>query len=654
MKKKKIVAVSILSLLGLALSGLAVSAYIPGDNLHLQGIPAIPDSLVDEVNRYTEFRTAQMQSWHPKKKEILITTRFADTSQIHHLRFAGAERRQLTFFKDSAASASYQPTNGDYFIFSKDSGGNENYQFYRYDIASGDLTLLTDGASRNTGGAWSQNGEWIAYESNLRNKQDMDIYLLNPLSKERKLLAEMKGGGFSVSDWSPDDKTLLVTEEVSINESYLWLMDAGSGKKTLLTEKQEGAEPVAYNSAKFSRDGKGIYLATDKDSEFCKLSYIDLETKERKVLSEKINWDVEGFSQSWDGKYIAFVSNEDGIDRLQIIEAASGKSLKLPELPRGGIGGLSWHKSNDELAFSMDSARAPSDVYSYNLKNGELKRWTESETGGLNCSNFSEAELVHWKSFDGQTISGLLYMPPAKFSGKRPVMMLIHGGPESQSKAGFNGKLNYYLNELGIALLFPNIRGSAGYGKTFLKADNGFKREDTYKDIDSLISWIKNSGKLDAEKIMVTGGSYGGHMTLAIACNYPEKICCALDVVGISNLVNFLERTEGYRRDLRRVEYGDERDPKMREYLNRIAPLNHAEKITKPLFVVQGKNDPRVPAQESEDMVAVIRKQGTPVWYLLADDEGHGFRKKKNSDFQFFSTILFVKKYLLGEKSESS
>lgn len=641
---------STVALLSILASTLAISAYTPGENLHSSGIPTIPDALVDSVDRYTEFRTASMESWHPLKRELLIKTRFADTAQVHRVGFPGAERKQLTFFKDSVTSASYQPTRGDYFVFAKDSGGNENYQLFKFDTKSGAIDLLTDGQSRNTMGPWSNKGDQVAYESNRRNKKDMDIYVMNPETKKERLVAEMEGGGFSVTDWSPDDKSLLVTEEISINESYLWLMDLESGKKTLLTPKTKDVQ-IAYNSAKFSRDGKGIYVCSDKDSEFCRLTFMDLKDMKSTIITDKLNWDVASFQQSWDGNWIAYISNEDAIYKLHLIDAKTFEEKKLPELPKGEISGVEWHKNNEDLAFQMETAQYPSDVYSYNLKSEKVDRWTESETGGLNTSDFSEPELIHWKSFDGKQISGLLYLPPKKFAGKRPVLMIIHGGPEGQSTAGFNGKLNYYLNELGVAIIFPNVRGSAGYGKSYLKADNGFLREGSYKDIDALFDFIKASDKLDSDKVMVTGGSYGGFMTLAVACNYADKIKCALDVVGPSNFVTFLERTEGYRRDLRRCEYGDERDPKMREFLEKIAPRNKADKITKPLFVVQGKNDPRVPALESEDMVNVIRKKGTPVWYLLADDEGHGFRKKKNADYQFFSTILFLKKYLLEENS---
>lgn len=276
-----------------------------------------------------------------------------------------------------------------------------------------------------------------------------------------------------------------------------------------------------------------------------------------------------------------------------------------------------------------------------------MERWTYSEAGGLNTEAFPEAELIKWKTFDGKMISGFLYRTPSKFTGKRPVIVNIHRGPEGQARPGFLGRNNYYLNEMGIAMIYPNIRGSSGYGKTFLKLDNGFLREDSYKDLAALFDWIKTQPYLDGDRIMVTGGSYGGHATLAVATHYNDKFRCAVDIVGMSNLVTFLERTESYRRDLRRVEYGDERDPKMRAYLEKIAPMNNLAMLTKPLFVIQGKNDPRVPAFESDQIVTALKSRNTPVWYLMANDEGHGFAKRKNQDYQFYSTVMFIQEHLL-------
>lgn len=619
----------------------------PADNLVVDGIPPIPLSIVEQVGRYTEFRSAGFLSWHPAKLEMLVSTRFAETPQIHWVKFPGGARTQMTFFPDRVGNASFNPKSSEYFVFTKDIGGGEWFQNYRFDIQTGSITLLTDGKSKNTLGVWSDDGKKMAYTSTRRNGKDVDIYTIDPVNPSSdKLLAEVSGGGWEVLDWSPDAKKILVREGVSINESYLYLFDAITGEKELITQKMEG-EQVAYSNAKFGKDGKGIFLTTDLNSEFLRLAYYDLTSKKYKFLTDDIKWDVNEFEISPDGKQIAFVTNEDGIGVLHLMDVKTGKKLKLPKIPTGIISGIKWHNDGVNIGFNLSSARSSTDAYSINTKAGKLERWTFSETGGLNVEKFSEPKLIHWKSFDGRMISGFLYNPPEQFSGKRPVIIDIHGGPESQFRPTFLGRYNYYLNELGIALIFPNIRGSAGYGKTFLKLDNGYLREDAYKDIDALFDWIKLQPHLDADRIMITGASYGGHMTLAIATYYPEKFRCAVDIVGISNFVTFLENTEAYRRDLRRAEYGDERDPKMREFMERIAPLNNAHKITKPMFIIQGKNDPRVPASEAEQMVATLKKNNTPVWYLLAKDEGHGFNKKKNRDFQLYSTIMFIKEYLL-------
>ena len=623
----------------------------PYDNLVVEGIPLIPQEIVRGVGRYTEFRSAGFNSWDPVKREMLISTRFAETNQIHHVKFPGGARTQLTFFTDRVGGGSFGPKNGSYFVFSKDVGGGEWFQNYRYDLGTGDVTLLTDGKSRNSPGAWSTAGERMAYTSTRRNNKDTDMYVLNPLDPASdRLLAQNEGGGWAPTDWSPDDRTILVIEYISANESYLWTLDALTGAKTILTPRV-GGEQVSRGGAVYGRDGRGIYLASDRESEFQRLEYFDLATKEHSVLTGHINWDVEGFRLSPDGKTMAFTTNENGIGVLHLMDLVSKKELPVPALPKGIVSGLSWHENGTDLAFNMSGAKSSTDVFSLDVKTGAVDRWTSSETGGLNTQTFSEPELVSWKSFDAREITGFLYMPPARFTGRRPVMVNIHGGPEGQSRPGFLGRNNYFLNELGIAIVYPNTRGSSGYGKTFLKMDNGFNREDAYRDLETLLDWIKAQPNLDGNKIMVTGGSYGGHSTFAVATRYADKIACAVPVVGMSSLVTFLENTESYRRDLRRVEYGDERDPKMREYLTGIAPMSRAKDITKPLFVVQGRNDPRVPWSEAEQMISTVKKNNASVWYLLANDEGHGFAKKKNQDYQFYSTIMFMKKFLMRQQA---
>jgi len=618
----------------------------PNENLVVEGIPQIPASLAATAGSYLEYRSAALDDWHPVRREMLIGTRFAETSQLHVVERPGGARRQITFFGDAVSGGRFHPNGGDYIVFSKDIGGGEWFQLYRSDVESGKITLLTDGKSRNTMGPWSSNGNRIAYTSTRRTGKDTDLWVMDPADpKTDRMVAQLEGGGWQPVDWSPDDKTILLLEGISINESYLWLVNAATGEKTEFTPRHT-TEKISYGESRFSKDGKGIYTVTDRDSEFHRLAYIDLAAKKPRYFTTAIHWEVEQFDLSHDGTHIAFLADEDGVDKLHVLDVASGKGAAVLKLPVGVIGTLRWRRNALELGFNMNSAREPGDCYSLDVATGKLTRWTTSETA-VETNAFPEAELVRWKSFDGKMISGFLYRPPARFTGKRPVLVVIHGGPEGQSQPFFLGRSNYYLNELGIALIYPNVRGSTGYGKTFSLLDNGFHRDDTYKDINALFDWIGTRADLDPERVAVTGGSYGGHMTLAVSTFYSGRIRCSVDVVGMSNLVTFLEHTESYRRDLRRVEYGDERDPQMREYLERIAPMNHVDMIRKPMLVVAGKNDPRVPVSESEQIVGALKQHGTPVWYLMAKDEGHGFRKKPNQDYQFYATVEFLKQYLL-------
>jgi dipeptidyl aminopeptidase/acylaminoacyl peptidase len=622
----------------------------PGGNLVVEGVPPIPAALAERVARYTEFRAAAPLSWHPTRREMLISTRFADAAQVHLVRAPLGARTQLTFLRDAVGAASFQPTRGDFFVYAKDAGGDEFAQIYRFDTASGDATLLTDGKSKNEIGPWSRDGRRLAYTSTRRNGTDTDVYTIDPADPSSdRLLAEVKGGGWSPLDFAPDGATILAGEFVSVNESYLWLIDAQSGAKTALTPRGEaGDEKIFYGNARFAADAKGIYVTTDRERGFRRLAYIDLATRRHDYLTDDIKWDVERFALSDDGRQIALVTNEDGISRLHLLDTAARERKAVADVPVGVIGSVRWHKNNRDVAFSLSSATSPTDAYVLDAGSGKVERWTESETGGLNAANFVAPKLVNWTSFDGRTISGFLYRPRAeRFPGKRPVIVYIHGGPEGQSRPSFQARLNYHINELGVAMIFPNVRGSSGYGKEFVKLDNGLKREDAVKDIGALLDWIAAQGDLDADRVMVTGGSYGGFMTLSVAARYDDRVRAALSVVGISNLVTFLERTESYRRDLRRAEYGDERDPATRDFLTRTAPLNNAAKITKPLFIVHGRNDPRVPHTEAEQMVATLRKNGAPVWFLMANDEGHGFAKKRNQDFQFYATVMFIQEHLL-------
>ncbi len=640
---------------GLALCSLATPAaqapvISPTPNLVTEGIPPIPADIASDVRRYTESRAANLVDWHPTRRELLISTRFGNSTQLHLVKAPGGVRTQLTFADEPITTARYQPGEGRYFVFRRDTGGDEFGQLYRYDIQDGRITLITDGGrSQNSVGVWSDAGNQLAYTTTRRNGADRDVHVMNPAvpGSDRAVL-QVSGGGWTVLDWAPDGASLLVLETISVEQSHLWLVDVATGQKTSLSPR---AERASYGLAQFGGDGRGVYLTTDKAAEFLRLAYLDLSSKTLTALAPEINWDVENIEISPDGRTLAFVTNEGGVSRLRLIDTRTRESRQLSGVPTGVIASIQWHPAGNELAFTVASARSASDVYSYTLRNAQVTRWTESELGGLVAAELVEPELVSWTSFDGLAISGFYYRPPPRFPGRRPVIVNIHGGPEGQVRPGFIGRSNYFLNELGVAIIYPNVRGSTGYGKTFVGLDNGMNREDSVRDIGALFDWIARRPELDPDRVMVTGGSYGGYMTLAVATNYADRIRCAIDVVGISNYNTFLKNTESYRRDLRRAEYGDERQPEMAAFFERIAPLNNAHRITRPLFVVQGGNDPRVPRTESEQMVARVKKNGTPVWYLMATDEGHGFAKKSNVDFQFYASVRFMREFLLGPGS---
>ena len=657
--------VAVLALLVLAVTagpGLAAAgtekedkAIAPNENLLVQEIPAIGAGAAEAARPYTDIRSAGFGGWHPIEREMLISTRFGATTQVHAVDRPLGARSQLTFFAEPLRAASYDPSEGKFFVFTKDTGGDEFYQIYRFDLETGRSILLTDGEKRHARGPFSNAGDRLAFERVDANKDGAftDFFTVDPRSAQsRRKVLRVDGGGWGVLDWSRDDQQWLMSEYISINQSHLWLFDFATGAMRRISKDRDaqGGEKVSHRGGVFSADGKAVYVSTDLGGEFRELTRIDLATGDYQALTADIPWDVSGFELSPDGSTIAFLTNEQGFSKLYLLDVPSGEHRLGPKLPIGVVGGLEFHPKGDELAFRLTSAKTAGDVYSVRLSTGELERWTKSETGGLDTEQFVDPELVTWTSFDDRKITGFLYRPDAeKFPGKRPIIVNIHGGPEGQSRPTFKGRTNYYINELGLAVLYPNVRGSAGFGKSFLQLDNGFLRADSYKDIGALFDWIDQDPVLDGNQIMVTGGSYGGHMTFAIATNYSDRICCSLPVVGISNLRTFLENTQGYRRDLRRVEYGDERDPKMYEFLEEIAPLNHAEKIQKPIFIVHGRNDPRVPVSESEQIVGDVRKNGVPAWYLVAEDEGHGFRKKPNSDYQFYATVAFVREFLLDE-----
>lgn len=629
------------------------------DSIIAQGVPPIPLAQTEDLAPYENIRVAAVVDWHPAERRLLIRTRFGETNQLHEVAVPMGARVQKTFMREQVMEGFYRPNDPRQIVFQLNEGGAENFQLFLLDTRSGRYRRFTDGKHRYNEPLWSRGGKLLAYSANSRNGRDMDLYVADPSSpgSERRV-AELAGDWTSL-DWSPDDRRVLMSEYVSINESYLHWVDVASGQVQAVTPRRgKDAPTVSFQGGAWSRDGKAIYTLSDEDSEFRRLVRIDLDSGRRTVVSGDIPWDVEEFDVSDDGTVIAFFVNEDGVSRLHLLSAATGQALPSPKLPEGVANNVIFRPGSHEVAFSVSWARSPNDAYSYDVDSKRLDRWTASEAGGLNAESFAVPELVRYPTFDTvspggarRTIPAFVYRPSAdRFPGKRPVFINIHGGPESQSRPAFLGSYNYVVDELGVVLVVPNVRGSTGYGKTYLKLDNGMLREDSVKDIGALLDWIATQPGLDASRVMVGGGSYGGYMVLASLTHYSDRLCCAFDSVGISNFVTFLENTQDYRRDLRRAEYGDERDAKMRAFLESIAPANHADRIKRPLMVSQGANDPRVPLSESDQIVAKVKANGVPVWYLVGKDEGHGFQKKSNSDYQRAVLFEFMRRHLLKEE----
>ena len=630
---------SALVLLSLAWCGAGAVERVERGALVLESMPEIPAEITDRLEQYQNTRAASFGSWL-HDGSMLIATRFGDTNQVHHVREPLGARRQLTFFKEPVNSASVSPDPAlRGFIYTRDTGGNEFFQLYWFDFDSSESRLLTDGRSRNTGPVWSNRGDRFAYASTRRDGRNYDIYVATPGERHEAHWLVLEGAGLWVPmDWSPDDSRLIVINYRSITDAEVHVVDLESGAVQQVNPQDE---PVGYAAGAFDRKGTGVYLVHDHGTEFKQLHHYDLATGKSRPLSAHIPWDVSSFTMPRDRKTLAFVVNAGGTNELHLLDLERDRALPAPQLPVGLIGTLGFSPDGRALAMVLNTPQSPSDVYVYGLRKRQLVRWTESEVGGLDTARFPVPEMVSFKSFDGLEVPAWVYRPAQP--GPRPVIVQIHGGPESQSRPAFNSLYAYWVNELGAAVVSPNVRGSAGYGKSYLQLDNGLLREDSVRDIGALLDWIATQPDLDQDRVIVYGGSYGGYMVLASMVHYDARLLGGVSIVGISNFVTFLENTEAYRRDLRRVEYGDERDPAMREFLESISPLNNADKISSPLFVAQGFNDPRVPYTESEQIVQEVRGNGGEVWYLLAMDEGHGFAKKPNRDYFQAATVMFFR-----------
>ena len=606
--------------------------------LQVENVPETPADITDRLRQYVNTRAATFVGWLPDGG-VLISTRFAEVNQLHRVDTPMGARTQVTFFDERVTGASVRPGSSD-ILFSRDVGGNENFAGFILDQSTGRARQVSEPGTRNQAFVWSRDGAQFAWSFVPSSEPNYDIFVgaVAPPTRPRRVFDGE--GAVSPIDYAPDGRHMLAGRYISAAESQLFVLNLETGAMSQITPELT----VSYSDGEFMPDGRSIVTLSDEGAQFQRLVRIDLSTGARTVLTPGLNWNVEAFDLSPDGRTLAYVVNEAGRSALRLMDARTLRPLPAPVLAAGIVSGVEFDASGRRIGFTLNSADAPGDVYSWDLRTRRLTRWTQSETGGIPRDGFVNPELISWRSFDGLEISGFLYRP--RTPGPHPVVIQIHGGPESQFRPGFNPTIQYWVNELGIAVIAPNVRGSDGYGRDFLALDNGPKREDSVRDIGALLDWIGAQSTLDKDRVVVYGGSYGGYMVLASMTHYNDRLAGGVNIVGISSFITFLQNTSDYRRDLRRAEYGDERDPEMRAVFERISPLANIDRVSKPMLVVHGYNDPRVPVSEAEQVYAVVRRNGGEAWLMIAMNEGHGFARRENQEAQREAETLFFRRVL--------
>ncbi len=626
--------------------------------LIMEGIPAIPPALAQTLSRYQNIRTSSISGWSEDSRSIYIKTRFGPVSQLHRVDKPGGARLQLTFADEPVGEIASQP-HGHLLALTRDRDGDEFDQLLLLDPRNGMLRNLTNGRALNNRMVWDRQGRKLAYRSTRRNGRSNDIWIqgIDPSETAEILYESNDGSLWKPVDFSRDGQYLLIQQFIGVVDSRIWIKKLPDGEMRLLVGD---AQNLASNiAAGFNHDDTAVLFVTNQREGAAELAAVSLgPLPEITFIPSVTDWDITQFALSRDRKRGAFITNEGGISRLNLFDPERLRYKRVDKIPLGLISGLTFSPDGKKLGMTLNSARSPKDAWVLHLarkpmSSKKLTRWTFSEVGGLDTDNFTIPMPITYPSpigDEGQFLSipAFVYMPPGK--GPFPVIIHVHGGPENQFRPSFNSEFQLWMDELGVVVIAPNIRGSLGYGAGYLALDDGYKREDAVGDIGALLDWIALQPRLDKDRVAIFGASYGGYMALASAVHYGDRLRAAVDRVGISNFVTFLENTQGYRQALRRIEYGDERDPGMRAFLESISPLNNVDKINIPLFVVQGSNDPIVPMSESEQLVKALRLRGQTVWYMKALNEGHGYDRKENRDLYQQATILFLQKYLLGDE----
>jgi dipeptidyl aminopeptidase/acylaminoacyl peptidase len=612
------------------------------------------------IDRFLNIRAAMGPSFSPDGRFVTFLTNVTGVTQLWQVPVEGGWPVQLTFTTESVRGGHYSPTRHE-LIYSMDVGGNERTQLYRlHGIGSSDHglgdgwvsdDLTKDPKAIHTFGGWSHDGERFAFSANREDPARFDIYVQKIDGGEARLLEKGPGGYYIAGGWSPDDKWLLISRGESNFNQDLYLLEVGSGKARHLTPHKGDAQ---YHSPQWSHDGKAVYCtSTANGRDLTGLAKIDVSTGKLEYL-ETPEHEVEHVTASPKGRWLAWLVNVDGKSELKLRDLSNGKTIGAPGLPLGVVSHLEFAEDDGRLAVVFDGPRYNMDVWLWDLKPEKqggpatkLRQLTHSSRAGVPFTHFVEPELIQYKTFDGKMIPAWWYAPPAASRPKDdrlpPVIVYPHGGPESQTRPNFSGLFQYFL-QAGYGILAPNVRGSTGYGVTYMNLDNTIKRMDSVSDLAHAAHWLRDAKKGDPKRLAVYGGSYGGFMVLAQVTHHADLWAAGIDVVGICNFVTFMEKTGAYRRAHREAEYGNLREH--REFFEKISPINHVDKIKCPMMVIHGANDPRVPIEEAEQIVAALKKRSVPVEYLRYEDEGHGLAKLKNRLDAYPKMVAFLDKYL--------
>lgn len=618
--------------------------------LEVSNVPEIPERIISSLEKYRKIGSSSFLDWAPNSRSLLVSAQIDEIAQLQFVLRAKKPPLQLTYSPDPIENGMFRPGSAD-ILFSRDVEGTEKFDLFLISSQTSEIIPVTAGG-QNILPVFSRDGTWLAWGHADDGSADFSI-VLAPVSDPAQQRTLYKGVGYWVpTDFSPDGKSLALRNQRSRNDADVHVLDLESGS---VRQIDLDPKPRDRSAAIFSNDGTTLYFLRDDESEYNNLYAYVLSTGEKSNLTRTLNHEIDLFDLSPDGHQIVLSYNDGGPSQLKLFRTESGRPRSVPRLGGGVITRLAFSPDGRKIAISYSASRSPENVFVTGAGRKDMKRWTSSNLEDLKSRDFVKPKFFTYPTFDmdgaqRRRISGYLYRPFGR--GPHPVIIYLHGGPAFQFRPRFNSIFQYWVHDLGFAVVAPNVRGSTGYGRAFEQLDNGRRREDSLRDMGALLDWIAARGDLDAARVGVYGASYGGYLSLSTMMHYNDRLAGGAEHSGISNLATFLDNTATWRRDLRRREYGDERDPEMRAWLEATAPVNHTDRFIKPLLIIHGRNDTRVPVSEALQMYEGVRSNGGQPWLIIANDEGHGFKRTSNSDFSDAALALFFETILPGEKPQ--